>query len=196
MAISNRNTAKPLGVSPYGEQTAPHLEYPKMPKNIVIRPIERFDSQELSKLAEFDLHNCSEFDKNLNKRVRVVGHPLNAEGFKQLFVEDKCRGFVIENQRKLIGYLIYQTEEASLRIKRLSVNRDYRKMGYGKTLIDNLYEKSMLDGKRRKLIISISEKRFDICSFFAHLGFSMKVELSKTKSDIFHYESLLDEIIP
>lgn len=160
-----------------------------------IRPIDRFTPKEIKVLADLEDNSFSEYDEFVGMRVRVGnGSPLSCKDIQDLFTEDKCRGFVIEDGDKLRGYLIYEPDGESYRVRRLLVHKEHRGLGWGKTLLDFLFEKATLYNKT-KIIAVVSEAYLSAVAFLAHEGFSTKLIQDKCKSDKIECSHGVEEIL-
>jgi [ribosomal protein S18]-alanine N-acetyltransferase len=97
-------------------------------------------------------------------------HPWNHEDFSVSLRKDDHVGVVLEVDKKIVGYLIYQSTKTVCNIIGLAIHPDNRKKGGGKFLLDYL-KKKYNKKKVFKIKISVSDTMLDAHNFLKSMGF-------------------------
>ena len=90
--------------------------------------------------------------------------------FANILMHSNCVGIVVEYQSRLIGYLIYETQEKSIDISNIVVLPEFRRKGVASQMVARL-ACSLIHGARRMLTLSVRESNLAAQLFFRSLGF-------------------------
>lgn len=97
-------------------------------------------------------------------------YPWAEEDFLECLRQRNCIGMVIEQDNKVIGFMIYELCKTSVNILNFVVHSEHRRQGVGGMLVDKLKDK--LSGHRRTRIeFVIRESNMIGQAFFSSCGF-------------------------
>lgn len=92
-------------------------------------------------------------------------YPWNIKDFSKILSKSECVGHVVEQKEKIIGYYVDAVAKSKLEILNLAVHPDFRRMGVGTLMVDNI--KSRLSRLRFKYVsCNIREYNLDAQLFF------------------------------
>ncbi len=98
-------------------------------------------------------------------------------------------GFVVELNKSIIGYVIYEPSSSFI-IYHLFVDPIYRRLGYGKRLIENLIDIMIME-ESKCMHMMVDEYNVDAQLFFKSLGF--KGAINKTNRSILDFKYCVPE---
>lgn len=96
--------------------------------------------------------------------------PWTVSQFYQYLRQRNCIGCVVERDRKVIGFMLYELHESSLRIINLAVAPNERSRGAGRAMIQRLINK-LSRQKRRSIEYEIRETNLLGQLFLSACGF-------------------------
>ena len=96
--------------------------------------------------------------------------PWSDDDFMRCLRQRNCIGMVVEQDEKIVGFMIFELLKSSLRLLNLAVHKSYRRQGVGKAMVEKL--KAKLSQQRRTQIeLLIHERNMDGQFFFRQMGF-------------------------
>ncbi|WP_299379552.1 ribosomal protein S18-alanine N-acetyltransferase [uncultured Kiloniella sp.] len=105
----------------------------------------------------------------------------NAKDFLGLLVQKTNKGFIYCNDRKPVGFIIWQEVVGEAEILTFCVDPDFRRLGYSKKMIAKLFE--YLDqASVNKVFLEVSEDNIIALSLYQAMGF---VEIAR-RSKYYH----------
>ena len=100
------------------------------------------------------------------------GRGWGEEAFRHALRARNCIGMVAECEGVVIGYVVYELYERALRLLRIGVDADWRRLGVGSQMVAKLQGK--LTGKRCWLVADVPDDLLPVHLFFASCGLRAK----------------------
>ena len=137
--------------------------------------------------------------QDLNLILKIEEESFNNSWTKKDFIQRlTTRGYhcwVVENRKKLIGYVVYKRHPSFIEILNLAIHPKYRLKGAGRTLVNKLKSK-LRKGEIAKIVMLIRETNLDGHLFANKNGFiATSVErncYSKTNEDGYNFTFRLE----
>lgn len=80
--------------------------------------------------------------------------PWTRQNFIDALTQRHCVGLLAENQdNKVVGYAVYHLTDGEIVIRNLVVAPSYRRLGFGRSLVEKLAEKLSQERRRRALMV-------------------------------------------
>ncbi|WP_417431300.1 ribosomal protein S18-alanine N-acetyltransferase [Kiloniella sp.] len=105
----------------------------------------------------------------------------NAKDFLGLLVQKTNKGFIYCNDRKPVGFILWQEVVGEAEILTFCVDPDFRRLGYSKNIIAKLFE-YLTQVSVNKMFLEVSEDNIIALSLYKVMGF---VEISR-RSKYYH----------
>jgi len=117
-------------------------------------------------LIQKDIPQILEIEKH------CFDYPWSEETIKEYLRKRNSIGIVFEENKKILGYLIYELEEKSISILKIAVRHDKRMRGIGKLLIERVIKKlAVPPNKRQEATIDVKESNLNAQLFLQKLNF-------------------------
>lgn len=118
--------------------------------------------------------------KDLDRVVTIdwmcFEHSWDEEDFLESQRQRNRVGMVVEIDREVVGYMIYELRKDHLALIRLGVHPDHRLSGVGRTLVNKLLSK-IRSQQRNRIELNVRESNLSAQKFYFRLGFkAVKVE--------------------
>ncbi len=95
------------------------------------------------------------------------------EEFVSCLRQRNCIGMVAEDSTQkdyqIYGFVIYELHNDELRILNIAVDKEYRRQGVGRAIIEKM--KKRLTQKRKRISLIVSERNLGAHLFFKSMGF-------------------------
>ena len=96
--------------------------------------------------------------------------PWTEDDFISFLRQSNCIGMVIENDKRVVGYMVYELHKMRIHLHSFAIHPCFRRRGAGRALIEKLMMK--LSYQRRKMItLAVRETNLDAQLFFREMGF-------------------------
>lgn len=96
--------------------------------------------------------------------------------------QQNCIGTVLEIDRKVVGFMIYELHKDQLRILNMAVSPNCRRVGYGHQMIQRLIDK-LAQQRRRSIRCEVRETNLEAQLFMRSMGFRCERVLRKHYDD-------------
>ena len=104
------------------------------------------------------------------------------EMFYSAFKTGRFFGFKIENESEIVGFITYSITDDCSDLESIVVHRDYRKLGYGKLLIDRYFENAQKMGVKN-FFLEVRKSNFPAISLYEQRGYKVINERKKYYAD-------------
>ena len=104
------------------------------------------------------------------------------EMFYSAFNTGRFFGFKIENESEIVGFITYSITDDCSDLESIVVHRDYRKLGYGKLLIDRYLESAQKRGVKN-FFLEVRKSNFPAISLYEQRGYKVINERKKYYAD-------------
>jgi ribosomal-protein-alanine N-acetyltransferase len=115
--------------------------------------------------------------------------PYSQDDMLALLRQQSVNGLVVEVNRRVVAYLVYDLKRTEVEILSVAVDAAYRNQGIGKMLVGKMVAK--LNENRRYLSLLVRETNLDAQLFFKATGFLaidvIRGEYEDTKEDAFYF---------
>lgn len=79
-------------------------------------------------------------------------------------------GLAVEAEGRVVGFVLYELQKTRLRIDRMAIHPDFRRSGYGASIIDRLKGK-LSQQRRQELFVDVSDRDLTSHLFLKACGF-------------------------
>lgn len=94
-------------------------------------------------------------------------NPWTKQDFYRGFKNENCVCYVIEDEKEVVGYIVYVCDSTSCKIINLAVAKHYRRHGVAQSLLSEVIEQM----EQTPILASISDRNLGAQLFFRSLGF-------------------------
>lgn len=115
-------------------------------------------------MTENDLDEVYEMEQNCSPA------PWGALEFANVLMHSNFYGMVVEHRSQLIGYVIYEMLDESIRILNIAVLPEFRRKGVGSQMVARL-ACHLTRSIRKELTLNVRESNLSAQVFFRSLGF-------------------------
>ncbi|MBO5438224.1 MAG: GNAT family N-acetyltransferase [Thermoguttaceae bacterium] len=115
-------------------------------------------------MKEIDLDCVYELEQKCSPR------PWGPMEFADVLMHSNCVGLVVEFRSQIIGYLIYEMHENTLKILNIAVLSEFRRKGVGSQMVARL-ACFLARNTRQEMTLSVRESNLSAQLFFRSLGF-------------------------
>jgi len=111
-----------------------------------------------------------DMDEVLEIERASFSHPWSEEEVLCCLRQRNCIGTVLEIDRKVVGFMIYELHKSQLRILNMAVAPTCRRIGYGRRIVQRLIEK-LSQQRRRAIRCEVRETNLKFQLFMRAMGF-------------------------
>jgi ribosomal protein S18 acetylase RimI-like enzyme len=146
----------------------------------------------LRSIVEIEKRNCTTEDPDFGEMISKKA--WNSSDFVNFIKKKNTYTYTISEGPIIVGFLLFEVKENELLIERICIDIDFRKSGFGKELLDFIYNKKYANK------ITFYCKEDDVCSiqFFKKNNFVANLEKNhfgvdddgiRFTKEIFHEEN-------
>ncbi len=110
-----------------------------------------------------------DLDDVLRIEEQAFEYPWTRDEFEYCLNSEECKGFVVERENKLVGYLFYEVKNGFYRLLSFAVDELERRRGVGSFMLGVIFDK--LNAGRSEVSCFVSEKNAQAQLFLRSLGF-------------------------
>lgn len=118
---------------------------------------------------------------------KCFSHPWTEKDFLQCFESSSKICKVIEEDKIIVGFIIYELKNKKFEIYNIAVLPEYQRKGYGSAMVNQLLDK-LKNNNRTEIDVRVCETYLEAQLFLKALGFkaiNIKKEFFKDKSEAF-----------
>lgn len=115
-------------------------------------------------MNECDLDRVYELEQEFSPK------PWGTLEFAHMLMHSNCFGMVVEHDAQIIGYVIYEMLDDSIKILNICVMPEFRRKGVGSQMVARIAF-ALPHSPRKEINLTVHESNLDAQLFFRSLGF-------------------------
>lgn len=124
----------------------------------------------LKDIVDIEKKNCTIEDPDFGNMVGE--HAWTSNMFIDFIKKPNTYTYTINEGDLIVGFLLFEVKQNEVLIERISIDKDFRKSGFGKMFLDFIIEKNY----RNKIIYFCKENDVESINFFKNNKFIGKLE--------------------
>lgn len=134
--------------------------------------------RDLKDVVDIEKKSCFIDDDDFG--VMVADYAWSSSKFIDFIKKSNTYSYVIKEGDLIVGFFLLEIKDSEVLIERICVDKNYRKNGFGKEILNFIYKKDY----KNKIIHICREKDVEAIGFFKVVGFKGKLIKNHFDADI------------
>jgi len=139
-------------------------------KKQILSEIKLLLKKNLRSIVEIEKKNCTTEDPDFGEMVSKKA--WNSSNFVDFVKKKNTYSYTISEGLVIVGFLLFEVKENELLIERICIDKDFRRSGFGKELLDFIHSKKY----KNKIVFYCKEDDVATIKFFKKNDFIANLE--------------------
>jgi len=134
--------------------------------------------RDLKDVVDIEKKSCSVEDEDFG--IMIANYAWTSNKFISFIKKTNTYAYVIKEGELIVGFFLLEVKDSEVLIERICVDKNYRKSGFGKEILNFIYKKNY----KNKVTHICREDDIDAIKFFKCVGFTGKLMKNYFGDDI------------